>query len=389
MSLAARNYIRRPSTRVSWLPRQSKPSLVWYAGYLAGCLRGSNLAEMPLSTAPRKDLVILGYIEYSEGYPFTASSSTDAGGGAVDAVTGEAQNVNIIGDRGISGPFDTGTSANQVTAAHIGASCYAYDANTVYPHDNGGTLPRAGTVWNVLPDGKIEIYFDNLDKLSDLDRDTPPTGPTVRCVVTSLPANTVTAGVMTADVAGAWGTQDTTITLAQGDEVLIPEGLATLDNTHEAGPWVVSVLGASGVAAVLRRPTWWAHGAAMPLGARIAVAEGAKYGGSVWRSDAAKGSTIGTTAPALWPEKLTRGVTLASGTLAAAITDMPIKSLTTSTVQVVSQSTTPPHANTRVWRASALTAGVTGTASIQVVAETAPGTTNTSDVGTYVLLVTN
>jgi hypothetical protein len=107
----------------------------------------------------------------------------------------------------------------------------------------------------------------------------------------------------------------------------------------------------------------------------------------VWRSDAAKGSAIGTDAPAFWPERVTVGVTLASGT--ATSTALPLKSLTKSRVSVNPTPTTAPNTSTRVWRVSAATVGVLGTASITVVAESAPGTTNTSDVGTYTITVDN
>lgn len=383
MTVATGTKIRNPSPR-GLVIRQSLPSISYYGGWLVGRRRGSRYCEVPTSTSPKPDLIIEGVAEYIESPPFTTSSTTDAGGGAIDSITQQPQNIRIV--TAPTGWFDqTGTT---ITEDHIGLSAYAANNNTVSLSDSNGTLPRAGTIDRVNADGKVSLIFDN--KADDLLDDDAPTGPTVLVAITSLPANTVTSGVMTADATGAWGAQDTDVTLALGDEVFIPEGTTNLDNAQEAGPWVVATLGAVGVAMVLRRPSWWPHGGAMPLGAKVSIAKGAKYGCSTWRSDAAKGSTIGTTAPAFWPERLARLVTLASGTLSSAITDMPVKSITTNAtaIRLDSVPTTAPHANTRVWRASAVTAGVIGTASIQVVAESAPGTTNASDAGTYMLTVT-
>lgn len=381
MTVATGTKIRNPSPR-GIVIRQSLPSESYYGGWLVGRRRGSRYCEVPTSTSPKPDLIIEGVAEYIESPPFTASSTADSGGGAIDAITRQPQNIRIV--TAPTGWFDqTGTT---ITEDHVGLSAYAANNNTVSLSDSNGTLPRAGTIDRVNADGKVSLVFDN--KADDLFADDPPTGPTVLVVITSLPANTVTAGVMTADATGAWGAQDTGITLALGDEVFIPEGTTNLDNAQEAGPWVVATLGAVGVAMVLRRPSWWPHGGAMPLGAKINVASGTIYGGSTWRSDAAKGSTIGTTAPAFWPEFLCVGVTLASGT-ASAITTLPVKSLTKSQVTIQSTPTVAPHSSTRVWRISALTAGTLGTCSITPIAESAPGTTNASDVGTYTISVRN
>jgi hypothetical protein len=384
VTVATREVLRQPAGRSGLVIRDAKPSESYYGGWLVGRIRGSRLCQIPVSTAPRKDMIIEGVCSRIEQPPFTASSSADSNGVAIDSITQVKQTIRI--DTAPAGPFDTGAGVNEITADSVGLSCYAYDNNTLYLTDSNGTLPRAGTVHHVDTRGKVWCSFDN--KSDDLALDTPPTGPTVRCVVTSLPANTVTAGVMTADATGAWSSQDGK-TLALGDEVLIPEGTTNLDNDYEAGPWVVSVLGATSVYAVLRRPSWWAHGAAMPLGAKVAVAEGTIYGGTTWRSDAAKGSTIGTTAPAFWPEFVCTGVTFASGTIASAVTTLPVKSATKSQVTISSTPTAAPHSSTRYTRISSLTVGPLGTCSINAVSESAPGTTNASDVGTYTISVRN
>lgn len=384
MTVATGNVTRYPSPR-GIVIRQSLPSIAYYGGWLVGRRRGSRYCQVPTSTTPYNDMIIEGVVEYIECPPFTASSTTDAGGGAIDSITRMPQTIRIV--TATTGWFDqTGTT---ITEDHCGLSAYAVNNNTVSLSDGGGVYPRAGTIDRVNPQGKISLVFDNARDQYSGASDDADNEATVRCVITSLPANTVTAGVMTADATGAWGAQDTSETLALGDEVFIPEGTTNLDNAHEAGPWRVAVLGAVGVAMVLRRPTWWTHAGAMPLGAKIAIAQGANYGGSTWRSDAAKGSTIGTTAPTFWPERLIVSGTFASGTLASPITTLPVKSLVKSRVAVTPTVTTAPHANTRLHRAGAVTPGPLGTCSITPVAESAPGTTNASDLGTFVVTVEN
>lgn len=223
-----------------------------------------------------------------------------------------------------------------------------------------------------------------------------PSGrPVCRAVVTSLAANTgTTTGTLTGSANGALGTQDGITTLAVGDDVFIPEGTTNLAAASDAGPYRIVSLGAAGTKWVLERPPWWLTGNTIGLGSIVEIGpEGTStdpgYAGTVWKTFATKGKIIDTDAPAFWPRTMTSAVTLASGTLAAARRNVPVRAALSTSFVISSNPATAPHASTRDWRVSALTPGVMGTASIQMVAESAPGTTNASDVGQYNITANN
>jgi len=389
VTAATGTVIRVPSPR-GLVIRQAKPSVSFYGGWLVGRVRGSALCEIPTSTAPNPALMIEGVVEYIESPPFTSSSTTDSGGGAVDAITLQPQNIRIV--TAPTGWFDTGSSTHQIKQQHIGLRCYAYDNTTLYLDDLNGQLPYAGIVDDVKPGNPttaaVRLRFDPRP-------DGVPTEGEVnvaRAVATSIGAYTgTTTGTLTVTATGALGAQDG-VTLAAGDVVLIPEGLTNQSALSDAGPYEVINAGGTGVSAVLRRPWWYSVGAAIGLGRTVQVGgEGTLWAGTRWRSDAAKGAVVDTDAPAHWPVKISKAVTLSSGTIT--VTGIPVKSSSGNPVIVSPSPGAAPHASTRTWRASAVTAGKVNTgasstqASITVVAESAPGTTNTSDVGTYVLTV--
>lgn len=362
-----------------------RASQTFVPGALVAHRIGSNLAEGVDPDHPRADLIIVGCATH-----YAISGATvDGDGNALDE---DGFPFTIMYEVGLLKFFDTGTSANQLTDNDRGKPAFGYDNNTLWKTDNNGSLSFAGIVHSVdasegvrlmiLPEGGGLAWI--------LAANNGPDEPTALAVLTTLGANTGTGtDTITITATGALGAVADGLTPVLGDIVFIPEGTTNLGAAADGGPWEIANPGAVGVSPVLRRPAWWAHGAAMPLGAIVKVALGSVYGGSEWRTDAAKGSTIGTTAPAFWPKKLTVGFTFASGTLSPAITSLPVKSLTKSRVTVTPTPTVAPHANTRIWRASAVTVGALGTCSITPVAETAPGTTNASDVGTAVCTVEN
>lgn len=216
-----------------------------------------------------------------------------------------------------------------------------------------------------------------------------------RVVVTSLAAYAGSkTGTLTASSNAAFGTQDGVATLAAGDMVFVQEGTTNLTDAADAGLWQILSLGSASSKWVLKRPNLLPSGAVIPLGFIVEIGgEGTGtdpgFAGTMWKSFAAKGKIVDTDAPVFWPRSITSAVTLASGTLAAARTGIPVRGATKTSFVISSNPATAPHATTRDWRVSALTAGVTGTSSVQMVAESAPGTTNTSDVGQYNLTANN
>lgn len=385
--LTNKGALRSPSPR-GLVIRQSRPSEVYYSGLLVGRRKGSRLCEIPSATAPRNDLIIEGVIEYIESPPFTASSTADSNGGAIDAITRQPQNMRIVAAP--CGWFDqTGTT---ITEDHVGMSAYAVNNNTVSLSDANGTLSRAGTIDRVNGAGKVSLVFDNsIDDVAggdDTDNE-----PTVRCVITALGAYTgAGTGTLTVTATGALASQDG-ITVALGDEVWLPEYTGTANSSvnvlaADSGPYRVSTLGATGVSAVLTRPDWWTHGAAMPLGAAVKVAEGTLFGRTIWDVGAAKGSTIGTTDPDAYPRSVTRSVVLVAGHLA--VTNIPIRHATRKSNFLTSRLT----ANTSTltvggYHPLSISAGPIGTATVDMTACVAAGTINVADVSTLLLTITN
>lgn len=386
--LTNRDAIRIPSPR-GLIIRRAKPSETYYGGWLVGRRRGSRVCEIPTSTTPHADMIIEGVCEFIQSPPFTASATADSGGGAIDSVTQQQQNIRIVGAP--TGWFDTAASGvNKITEDMLGLPAYAYDNNTLYATDGGGIYPRAGTIDRVDPRGKVSLVFDaTADDLAGGDLDNEPT---VRAVVTSLGAYTASAGTITVTATGALGTQDG-ITVAAGDEVWLPEYTGTANASvnvaaADSGPYEIVTLGATGVSAVLRRPAWWAHGAPMPLGAAVKIAEGTLFGRTVWDVGAAKGSTIGTTDPAAYPRSVTRQVVLVAGHLA--VTNIPIRHATGGSNFLTSRLT----ANTSTltvggYHPLSISAGPLGTATVDITACVAAGTINVADVSTLILTITN
>ena len=222
---------------------------------------------------------------------------------------------------------------------------------------------------------------------------------TVRAVVTSLAAYAGTGtGTLTASANGAFGTQDGVATLAVNDVVFIPAGTTNLTGALDSGPWQIAALGGVSAKYVLIRPSWWANGAAMPLGAVISVGgEGTNYLGHEWKSFAAQGTVIGTSDPAFYIDNFTASVTLTTGfvKLGPSQTFPGLKSLTTSAITFTptnfngGTSTVSYRTGAYSSGGSATAAGAMGTSTVSITALIAAGTFNTSDVGTGLITITN
>lgn len=336
-------------------------------------------------------VVALNASGYAIGSSLTASTGYVPVGfarRAVDNSTGAAGDLMIEVERDFFCDNDT---TNPITAAMLWRSyAYVVDNHTAGSSDVGGTLPLMGVPIALGTgdlSGKVVVRMGA----------SIPAAPGValaafkaRCVMTSLTAGYTGSGTgtLTAASTGAYATQDG-LTLALGDVVFLQEGTTNIADPKDAGPWQVTTLGAVGVKMVFSRPSWYPHGGAIVPGMVIEIGgEGTGtdpgLAGTTWKSFAAKGQVIGTHAPVFWPRRVNAAVTLAAGTLASARTTIPVRALASTSILVTPNLVgAAPHASTRVWRASAVTPGVTGSSSVQVVAETAPGTTNASDVGTY------
>lgn len=126
-----------------------------YPGAIIAHRVGSALAEIPDPAAKRTDLIVRGY---ATNEVIVAASAVDGDGRALDA-DGKLLSVNV--ESGIGHDFDTGTGGNEITRDHLGQIAFAYDDNTLYLTDDGGTLSPAGRIRFVTDDGKIALHVDD------------------------------------------------------------------------------------------------------------------------------------------------------------------------------------------------------------------------------------
>lgn len=199
-----------------------------------------------------------------------------------------------------------------------------------------------------------------------------------RAVCTSLGANTgTTTGTLTVTATGALGAQDG-VTLVAGDVLLVPEGTTNLSAASDAGPYVVTSAGGTGVHAVLSRPTWWATGQPIVPADTVEVGgEGTTYAGTAWKTFVAKGKVIDTDAPLLWPREITQDIQLSSGI--KAVTNVPIRDASASAIFANLKSTSGTTATTVMYTPTLVTAGALNTATVTFAAQSVPGTNQTSD----------
>jgi len=361
--------------------RTARISQTFRPGALCFARVDSEHAEIPLSTAPRPDLIVLGCYE---GLATFTSSSTDDGTGGAENVDGSLQQVIIR--PGIVGPFDTAASGvNQILAKHVDLPCFAYDDNTVYLTDLSGTLPFAGFIDGVDTAGKVAIRCSEDQRVlfsiysaSGASGGVSTSDDDVLFAMTNLPAGTFSGGVWTATATGALNTtQDgLTVTHAAGDKVMFPPGtLTTLSvSAPNSGPYECVTPGATGVAAVYKRTAKFAHGAIIKPGTKIRVTLGGAttFGGTTWRCDpttAAK--VVGTDDPVMFPERVVVQKTLASGT--ATIATVPLRAAGKFGVYIDYNGGSPAATTTSI-QASTQTPGALGTASIVLQEQSVLGT---------------
>jgi hypothetical protein len=139
---------------------QARIGVTFRPGALVAHRIGSDLLEVPLSASARTDLIICG--TFVGRFKFVASSVDDGNGGALDPDTGAPQMVQF--EPGSTGWFATGTGGNEITDELVHEVAYAYDDDTLYATDAGGTLSPAGRILGVAPNGhphagRIAIYI--------------------------------------------------------------------------------------------------------------------------------------------------------------------------------------------------------------------------------------
>lgn len=362
--------------------RQSRASVTYQRGSLVACRRGSKLAEIPLASAKRSDLIFVGtFVGCDE---FTASSSADGGGGALDA-NGDVQVVTI--HPGSVGWFDTGSGVNAITLSHVGLPCFAFSDNTLYLTDLGGTLSYVGLIADVDANGKVRVVINCLSGLSAIYAPSAAIGDgnnqrSVRGIVASNIASLAAFTVASNDG----------ITYEENQRV----ALVNQTTVAQCGIYIVGAV-ASGVAP-LTRAADMASGDVLPIGFTFEVGpEGTEFKNTTWKatSTVAGGAVIGTDDPVFYPRSYRKTITLALGTytIGAGSTATPDEPLFMLAGATVDHSLNTPNTTTSTTEycapSASRTAGKAGTAAVLIRANVAAGTINVADLSTLDVEVTN
>jgi hypothetical protein len=176
------------------------------------------------------------------------------------------------------------------------------------------------------------------------------------------------------------------ITYAAGDVVLLCKQTTAAEN----GPYVVGTVSTT---APLTRPNWWAAAKEIPVGTVFQAGfEGTLYGGSMWKTTAAKATVVDTNDPVLYPKTVKGTATLVAGTVTlGASQGLWLKSTTKSTIHVTRATANTCSLTTGGYTSTpaANTAGIIGTAAVVIMATVAAGTINVADISTVYYTVTN
>lgn len=380
---------------------QPRAGVVFEPGSAVVHRDGVQLAEIPLSSAPRTDLVTVG--RFLGDSTFTASSTADANGGALNP-DGSPQCITAypLSEVG-TGWFASGTGENQLVEAMIDRPTFWFDDNTLYASDLNGTLSYAGHLAAVDPTtGRVALKSGELWRVL-YEFFSAGQGPgaaartsddTVRTVATSLPAGTFAGGVLTLTATGAFSTAQDGVTLAVGDKFIIPAGTITtlVVSAANSGEYEVSSLGATGVSATFTRPANWAHGAIITPETKLRVSgEPTLFSNTVWTAGPATATKIvGTDDPALYPDRVVQSVSLGGGSPTGTVTisNVPIRSATKSFPGITRTTATTPTLTVE-YATTSITPGGIGTAAVVLIAAVAAGTINVADGSTLAVIVEN
>ncbi len=180
---------------------------------------------------------------------------------------------------------------------------------------------------------------------------------------------------------------DDGITYAAGETAYF----AGMTDKSKNGPWVVGPV-VAGVAQ-LARPTDWQAGATIPSGVVYEIAAGGtNFGGTSWK--ALGSGLIGTNDPDVWPKDGRYSITMAAGTytIGAGGGGEPLflKNANSSCIQPAPVGTpgAPPYLSW-YWLPTSITAGIAGTAAVQIDAIKQDGTVDAGAAWPLDVLIVN
>jgi hypothetical protein len=352
----------------------------------AGALVGINAAGNAVPASANPALKIVGRCERQ------AINTSAAGFGAAGAIQVLVR----------QGAFFYNVNADSaITIASFGANLYASDDNTLSLLDGGGLRPYAGFLVssgsgeagiNTVGVGQVACQLGMPNPYAT----NPELGVTAqqyraRAVATSaLAAYTYVAGVITANANGALGAVFDGVTVAAGDVVFLPPGIAAA--LADQGAYTVTSLGGASAKFVLTRVDWLPDASVQKSGFQIKVGgEGTVYKNTTWQAMlAADTFTVGTTDAKFFPTQVSGQTVLVAGTFTISVPVLSTKSNVDlqRVVANTSTATTGGYCPT-VAGASGITAGNLGTGAVVVQACVAAGTINAADVSTINWTVTN
>lgn len=274
---------------------------------------------------------------------------------------------------------DNGTGANAFSeASQIGAPAYAFDDHTVYDNSNGDTLKLAGFFCGMEANGKVRVMIVANDYAGV---DPAEAGSDF---VTSLRARNVVNGNIAdlgAYTVAANAAVNDNVANVEGDVVLLVGQSTAAQN----GLYIVGAVG-GGTAPLTRHPAMFTGRVFRADDFDFVIAAGNVFAHSRWFNSAA--GTVGTDAPALFPESVVLEAVLVAGTIT--ITSVPILSATKTSFAAhrkVANTTTSTTGGYHI--NGAATPGALGTASVTVFATVAAGTINAADISTLLVTITN
>lgn len=304
--------------------------------------------------------------------PATSAGSGRVIGKALQTIASAAAGERCLIESGRTYKFTNGSSTDAFSeASQYGAAAYALDDHTVADNSNGDTLPFVGFFRGMEADGTVRVFVPGDDYVGI---DPAETGGDV---VTSLRARNVVNGNV-ADlnaytVASNAAVNDATLNV-EGDVVL----LVAQSTAAQNGLYIVGAV-AGGTAPLTRHPAMFTGRVFRAEDFDIVIAAGTVFAHSRWFNSAA--GTIGTNAPAFFPESVVVEAVLVAGTIT--ITSVPILSATKTAIIPYRKVANTSTATTGGYVTNgAATPGALGTASVAVMAAVAAGTINNADIST-------